>query len=83
MTPVRCATCLRTVAYADTQHALRVKVYCDEMCRAELAATPTETRNDQWDALVAFGWSPILVAQTYDAPHSQVYRTVARFKSKV
>jgi len=75
---VRCASCRKTVAVAETEVALRNKVFCSEWCAHETPVTPNEERNDQWKALVAYGVSPVYIGKMYGSPHSQVYKSVAR-----
>lgn len=75
---VRCATCRRTLGLADSPTALRNKIFCDELCAAELPATPNEARNDQWKAMALYGWSPVLIGKKYHVTHSQVYKAIAR-----
>jgi len=75
---VRCASCRKTVAVSENEVALRNKVYCDEWCLSEMPVTLNEERNDQWKAMVAYGVSPVYIGKLYGAPHSQVYKSVAR-----
>jgi hypothetical protein len=78
MNRVRCSSCRRTLAVTDSDGTLRNKMYCDEWCYQEPAATMYEDRNDQWKMMVAYGWSPVYVGKTYGVAHSQVYKTVGR-----
>lgn len=78
MTPIRCASCARTVAVSPSITALRNAVYCNEWCYDEIPATPLEERNDQWRFLVAMGASPVAVSRTFGVAHSLVYKTINR-----
>ena len=78
ITVLRCASCGRMIGLAKQKNALRNAAYCDDWCIHESPITPNEERNDQWEMLVALGWSPVAVARLYDAPHSQVYRHLAK-----
>jgi len=79
---IRCSSCRRQIGVAESETALRNSVYCDELCKEELPVTPNEARNDQWDALVSFGWSPVMVGKIYGVAHSQVYKAIARSSAK-
>lgn len=78
MTKVRCASCHRTIAITTGDSPLRNKVYCNEWCMDEPPVAPNEARNDMWKAMVEHGVSPVKIGKLYDAPHSQVYKSVAR-----
>ena len=79
LSPIRCASCRRVVAYSPAATALRNKVYCDRWCANEAPVTPEQERNDQWRILVAHAVSPVRVARLYGVDHARVYRVVDKY----
>lgn len=76
---VRCAGCRRTLAVTSGAGALRSKVYCNEWCMDEPAATEKQVRNDQWAVMRVRGRKQVYIAQQYQVPHSQVYKTIEKY----
>lgn len=77
---VRCSGCLRATGISSDPQPLKSKVFCSTLCALEQPATPESARNDQWDALVLSGLSPVAVARMYGSPHGLVYKTLGRLR---
>lgn len=76
--PVRCASCRKTVGYAQGEQPVRNNIYCSDWCIDEVPVDRLEVRNDEWRILVSNGRTPLSVAKLYGITHSLVYRTLKR-----
>ena len=78
--PIRCAGCRSTLGWSVNAHTLRHKAFCTRACASFAPASADYVRNVEWAALHDAGVSPVKIGQMYGAPHSLVYKTLARMR---
>lgn len=80
LVPIRCAGCMRTLAYSVNATTLRDKIYCERFCALQDPVTEHYSRNVEWLALNSEGVSPVRIGKVYGSAHSLVYKTLDKMR---
>lgn len=76
--PIRCSSCRRIFAYANSDNAKRVQMFCSLMCMNERPVSEAEDRNGMWREAAKEGVPPAHLARQWGVAHSLVYRTISK-----
>jgi len=66
-----------------TGTTLHAKIYCSEICAADLVVVEMSERQDMWDFLNVKGFSPVTISKIWGSPHALVYRTLDRVRQPI
>lgn len=78
---VACGGCHQSIGFTSDKNPTRSKIYCSEICVADLAVVEMSERQDMWDFLNTKGFSPVAISKIWGSPHALVYRTLDRVRA--
>ena len=65
---VACGGCHQSIGFTSDKNPTRSKIYCSEICVADLAVVEMSERQDMWDFLNTRGFSPVAISRYGDHP---------------
>ena len=80
---VACGGCHQSLGFTSDKTPTRSKIYCSEICAADLVVVEMSERQDMWDFLNVKGFSPVTISKIWGSPHALVYRTLDRVRQPI